>query len=407
MPPEWRPGAADRLAVRITDELIDRFAGLSGDENPLHMSEPFARQHGFRGRVSHGALALSFLSALIGMRLPGPGALWRSVQVDWIAPLFPGDTLQLEVTVRQVSSGTDSLLLAVSGTNQDGRATLRGTAIVGFGEGSVGDRPPPEPVPAPASAATHLTRDRADRAVLVTGGTRGIGRAIAVELARLGHPVALTYLSRAEAAEEVVAAIRAAGGRAVALPFDADRPGDAAELVGRARHGLGPVLGLVHSGSPPIRYMAVESTSPEYLETMNRAYSGSGLALAQAILADCRAAQWGRLVYVGSGRLFGPPPENTAAYVTAKMGLWGLVRALAAELGRLGITANMISPGLTDTDFVADLSSRSKLLEGQRTPLRRLAHPGDAAALAGFLLGDEAGFITGSNLPVTGGFTMV
>jgi 3-oxoacyl-[acyl-carrier protein] reductase len=82
------------------------------------------------------------------------------------------------------------------------------------------------------------------------------------------------------------------------------------------------------------------------------------------------------------------------------------MRSLAAELGPCGITCNAVSPGLTNTEFVADLPQREKLLEAQRTPVRRLADPADTARLVAFLAGDEGAFITGAHLPVTGGFTM-
>lgn len=400
-----KTGQSASMEIEITNDLIDRFAALSGDNNPLHMSSEYGVDHGFKGRVAHGAIALSFISNLVGTRLPGPGALWRGIQLDWVAPLYPGDVLHLETTVQQVSISADSLGLLIEGKNQNGTRVLRGSATV-----SLSTTVPSAEVysGAPQLAANEIitTSGRAERPVLVTGGSRGIGRAIAIHLARLGHPVALTYRANVAAANEVTSQIILEGGQAIAFEFDAASPNSASRVVEQVREQFGRVLCLVHAGSPALRYTSVEEDATEYLEQLLRVYVGSGLTLAQAIIPDCKACRWGRLIYIGSSRLFGPPPPDISVYVTAKMGLWGLTRSLASELGRFGITCNMVSPGLTDTELVADLSRREKLLEAQRTPMRRLAEPDDAARFIGFLTGDESSFVTGSNLPITGGFTM-
>lgn len=387
-----------RLEVPITAELVEAFARLSGDSNPLHVDEAFAARQGFRGRVAHGALAVAFLSRLIGAELPGPGALWRSLQIDWLAPLHPGDTLSLEARVRSSSPGTESVALAVEGTNQRGTHVLRATAIVGT---PVPLRAPERPEAAPVATA-DAAGAAAGHPALVTGGSRGIGRAVAVALARAGHPVALTYRSRREAALAVVAEIEAAGGKAFALPFDAEIPETASALVAAARESLGRVLVLVHAGTPPLTPAPVEAVTAADLERFHRAYVASGLLLAQAILPDARAARFGRLVYVGSSAIF-EPPERSTAYVAAKAALVGLVRSLAVELGPYGITANLVSPGLTETELRDDVSRRARLVEAQRTPLRRLHAPEDTAALVAFLAGREGGFLTGCHFPVTGG----
>lgn len=393
------------IEIPISADLIDRFAAFSGDDNPLHMRAEYARSRGFRDRVAHGAISVAFISRIVGTILPGSGALWRSLHLDWIAPLFPGDTLRLSAVVEHVSTSTESLRLTLVGTNQGGAQVLRAAATVGVSAELATTLGRVETPEAPAAKTTAADAERL-APIIVTGGGRGIGRAIALTLARRGHPIALTYKSDAASAVNTVEEIAAMGGSAAALPFDAGQPEGAAQLVLASANAVGTPLGLVHSGSPPLRYVAAEETSLAELETLQRIYVGSALALSQALLPACRDARFGRLVFIGSSALIGAPPLLCAAYVAAKMGLVGLTRALAVEWGRHGVTCNLVSPGLTDTSLVGDLSQRAKLLEAQRTPLKRLAAPEDVAALVTFLISQEGGFATGCHIPVNGGVAM-
>ena len=113
--------------------------------------------------------------------------------------------------------------------------------------------------------------------------------------------------------------------------------------------------------------------------------------------------KFGRFIFLGTAALSGTPPAGWAAYVSAKSALTGLIRCAASELGRLGITVNMVSPGLTVTDLTADIPQRAKAVEAHHNPMRRLATAEDTANAISFLLSDAAGYINGVNLPVTGG----
>jgi 3-oxoacyl-[acyl-carrier protein] reductase len=99
----YRVGDRESIDIDISEELIDSFADMSGDTNPLHMNTQAAQRAGFARRVSHGVLSLALLSKLIGTKLPGDGALWRSLSVDWIRPVFAGDHLHLDAEVLSVS----------------------------------------------------------------------------------------------------------------------------------------------------------------------------------------------------------------------------------------------------------------------------------------------------------------
>jgi 3-oxoacyl-[acyl-carrier protein] reductase len=392
-------GATATVVVEVDEALVDAFAKLSGDENALHMDSAYATAQGFQSRVAHGAILVNAVSTLIGMKLPGEGALWRRVRVDWTAPVFPGDTVTVEGTVRRSSAEQRSIEIALSAKNQTGREVMRGDAVVGLTDSAADEA---APVSERARARVATVGDA--RAVLVTGGSRGIGRAIALELAAAGFAVAVGYHSRADAADAVVAEIEGAGGRAVSAKLDVLDAG--ASAFDEIEAALGPLRGLVHGATPDLPSAPAADASVDELERLFRAYCSFGLLGAQRVLANAGDEKWGRVVFLGTTYITGVPPAKMLAYVTAKSALVGLTRALAAELSPAGVTVNLLSPGMVQTELVRHLSKRQLLGEAQRTPTRRLTEAADVAASVRYLFSDGGRQVTGAQLNLSGGLSM-
>jgi 3-hydroxybutyryl-CoA dehydratase len=115
---------------KITAQAIDAFAELSGDTNPLHMSDEFARGAGFVGRVAHGALLAAYVSCVLGTNFPGPGCFWPKQTFQWRLPVFVGDTIEIAVTVKHKSEATRTVLIHVEARNQDGKLVMDGDGVV-------------------------------------------------------------------------------------------------------------------------------------------------------------------------------------------------------------------------------------------------------------------------------------
>ena len=122
-------GDTARIRKTITEALIQDFAKLSGDDNPLHTDSDFARATRFHRPIAHGLLTASYVSQLVGMRLPGPGALWVQQTFRWLAPVFVDDTLDFEARVTHVSRGTDTIKIQVTARNQMGNVVLEGDGV--------------------------------------------------------------------------------------------------------------------------------------------------------------------------------------------------------------------------------------------------------------------------------------
>ncbi|MFD3660304.1 SDR family NAD(P)-dependent oxidoreductase [Streptomyces sp. NPDC058659] len=236
-------------------------------------------------------------------------------------------------------------------------------------------------------------------AVLVTGGSRGIGAATAVRLAREGADVAFTYVRDEAAAMEVAARIEAAGRKALPLRADAADAGDAAGAVEWAADALGRLDVLVNS-------VGVGVLGP--LESLSLADVDRVLAVnvRAAFLASQAAAgrlpEGGRIVTIGTCMTQRVPGPGGTLYATSKAALIGLTKALARELGGRGITANLVHPGPIDTDMnPAD----GPYAEGQAamTALGRFGTADEVAAMVAFLAGPEGRYVTGAEFAVDGG----
>ena len=246
------------------------------------------------------------------------------------------------------------------------------------------------------------------RAAIVTGAGRGIGRAIALALAREG-PVAVADLL-AEEARGVAGEITNAGGRAAAVELDVTNPASVAEGLRTARDALGPLQILVNNaGWDELRPFT--DTDEAFWERVLDVNFKGALRMTHALLPGMIADGFGRIVSIGSdaGRV-GSSLESV--YAGAKGGLIAFTKTIARETARSGVTANTVCPGPTDTPMLAGIAAAGGDAErviGAMTravPMRRLALPEEVAAAVVFFASEQAGFITGQTLSVSGGLTM-
>src|SRR5437868_7876340 len=246
----------------------------------------------------------------------------------------------------------------------------------------------------------------AGKVALVTGGSRGIGRAIAVALGRRGAKVIVNYASRAEAAREAAAAVEAAGGQAAIAAFDvADAAAvtEAIKAIGKDHGGLDI---LVNNAGVAINGLIMRFSNESWQKTMAVNLGGAFHCIRAASPLLLRAKAAGRIINVTS--VVGEMGNGgQTAYASSKAGLIGLTMSIARELASRGITCNAIAPGYIETDMTAEQlpeAQRGKLLE--QIPLGRIGRPEDVADAAAFLAGPEAAYITGQVLRVNGGLLM-
>ena len=246
--------------------------------------------------------------------------------------------------------------------------------------------------------------DLSNKVALVTGASRGIGRAIALELAASGAKVVVNYRGQQQAADEVVAAIEQAGGMATAVQADVAQSADSERLIKTTQETYGGLDILINNAGITRDNLLLRMKDDEWdavITTNLRAV----YQLTKAALRPMMKARWGRIITITSVvGLTGNAGQ--ANYVAAKAGLIGFTKAVAREMASRGITANAVAPGYVETDITNGLSDEIKATALANIPIGRFGQPEDIARAVVFLASDAAGFITGQTLAVDGGMTM-
>jgi 3-oxoacyl-[acyl-carrier protein] reductase len=238
-----------------------------------------------------------------------------------------------------------------------------------------------------------------DRRVLVTGASRGIGRAIALRLAADGFQVTINYKSREAAASQVLQEIEASGGSAELLPFDVSDREQARRVLSGAMEKSGAFYGVVSNAGiyQDAPFPGLKDDDWDRVLTTN--LGGFYNVVQPIVMPMIRLRSGGRIAVMSSvSGIIGN--RGQVSYSASKAGLIGAARSLSLELAKRNITVNSVAPGLTETDMVRDMpvNEIAKLI-----PMRRLGRAEEVAAVVGFLLSDEASYVTGQCISVNGG----
>jgi 3-oxoacyl-[acyl-carrier protein] reductase len=232
------------------------------------------------------------------------------------------------------------------------------------------------------------------KVALVTGGSRGIGAAIASELAEAGAAVAVNYLQHADRANELIEALRAAGGKAIAAQCDVSQAPAVAKMVEQVKSALGPVDILINNAGIAITRGVDDLSEADFDQTI-AVNLKSVFLCTQAVLPTMRLRQWGRIVNISSGAARGAGAIGPH-YNASKAGIEGLTRGYAARLVKEGITVNAVAPSLIETDMMKGQPG----LAG-RIPLGRLGKPQEVAKAVMLLIDNP--YMTGQTIAMSGG----
>lgn len=243
-----------------------------------------------------------------------------------------------------------------------------------------------------------IKRDLSGHIALVTGGSRGIGAAIAIALAEAGAAVAVNYRKRAGDAEAVVAKIRDMGGRAIAIAADVSQSTSVASMVAEATSELGPIDILVNNAGIAI-VRGIDDLTESDFDRVITVNLKSAFLCTQAVLPAMRARKWGRIVNISSGAARGGGTIGVH-YNASKAGMEGLTRGYAARLVKEGITVNAVAPSLIETDM---MRGRPEL--ASRIPLGRFGSPEEVANGVLMVLGNE--YMTGQTIMLNGGMAFI
>ncbi len=249
-----------------------------------------------------------------------------------------------------------------------------------------------------------LSESLKGRVAVVTGGSRGIGRAIALRLAESGADVALIYAGNQAAADETAQQVRELGVRAMAVQCDVSDAQQAAAAIKQVRAELGPIDILVNNAGITRDGISLRMKPDDFRRVIDVNLTGAFL-MAQAAMSDFVRRRSGRIINISSASgLMGNAGQ--ANYSAAKAGMIGLTKTLARELAGRGVTVNAVAPGFVKTEMTAAMNEAA-LSEGLKSvPMGRMAEPEEIAEAVAFLASDRAAYITGTVLSVNGGLYM-
>jgi 3-oxoacyl-[acyl-carrier protein] reductase len=243
------------------------------------------------------------------------------------------------------------------------------------------------------------------KTALVTGASRGIGRGIARRLARDGAAVAVNYRSSRDEAESLVAEITGSGGRAIAVGGDVASAADVAAMLDRAVKELGGIHILVNNAGVAADMLTVRLSEQDWDRVLDTDLKGAFLTT-KAALRPMMRQRWGRIINIASVVAY-TGNAGQASYAAAKAGMVGLTKSVAREVATRGITANVVAPGLIDTEMTERLSNEIRDWMLGQIPMDKPGTVDDVAAAVAFLAGAEASYITGQVLNVDGGMVML
>jgi 3-oxoacyl-[acyl-carrier protein] reductase len=387
-------GDKETLSHLITKEDIGKFVELTGDDNKLHVDEKFASTTHFKKPVVHGMLSASFISTIIGTKIPGDGALWFSQTLEFLLPVRIGDHLTVIAEVIKKNDKEKIVELKTEIYNQNKQIVTKGIAKVKVIE---------QEVSAEATIKNKATRIRT---ALVIGGTGGIGSEVCLQLARDGFNIALHFHSNIDRANELKKIIEGQGVKCIIIKANINIESELKEMlimIQRSFNTIDVLVNAAASNIPNIKFQDLEWA--DYLKQLELNIK-TVFNIMKFVVELMVNNGGGKIINIGSYSAE-KPNNDWSHYITAKSALIGFTKSLAFELAPKGININMVTPSLVNTELTADIPEKFKLLTASQTPLRRLAKASDVAGAISFLASEKANFLAGENIRINGGQVML
>lgn len=386
-------GDKEVISHKITKEDIKKFIDLTGDDNRLHNDEGFASQTHFKKPVVHGMLGASFISTVIGTKLPGDGALWFSQSLEFLIPVRVGDELSISAEVVKKYDKDKIIELKTEIENQNRQIVTKGMAKVKLIELEV-------------SAQENEVKAIKDPVALVIGATGGIGFETCLQLAKDGFDIVIHYNNNTDKAQELKQQVEALNRNALLVKADILNELEIKELIQKSVRKFGKIDVLVNSSATIIPNIKFQNLQWEDYKKQFEFSIKVTLELLQGVVPVMVENGYGKIINIGSLTV-DKPNADWSPYITAKSALLGLTKSLAFELANKGIRINIVSPSLLSTDLTANVPEKFKLLTAAQTPLRRLADAKDVAGAISFLASEKSNFLAGENIRLNGGQIMI
>lgn len=388
-------GMTKEITHLITQDDIDKFAELTGDDNKLHLDKNYAAKTSFKKPVAHGMLSASFISTIIGTELPGDGSLWFSQNIDFLSPVREGDLLTIIAKVLNKDDRNQVVEMSTNIFNQNKEQVIKGSAKVKVIE-EIED-----------SNNKKISKKKSIKTALIIGATGGIGSQTSLKLASMGYNIIIHYFKNKERAIDLRQKVKEFGVETFIYSADINVREDVNSLFSSIKNRVSNLDLLINCGT--IRLPSISFENLEWFELQKNLDINikANFYLTKNILPIFKSHNKGKIIFLTTIYTESSPPAEMLAYVTAKSALNGFAKSLAIELSKFNITVNMVSPGMTNTDLISNVSDKYRMITAAKTPLKRIASTQDVASAIAFLASDGADYITGETIRVNGGQIML
>lgn len=392
MSAKFKIGQTAAVSVLISSDLVDSFAKLSGDHNPIHMDDKVAKAAGYGKRVVHGMVGASFVSNLIGNQLPGPGALWLEQSFNFLKPIRIGDELRICGTVTKVWEAKSVLQMQIEIHNQKEESVLTGTGIISFNT-SIRNNELDNPI-------DHY---EGSKNIVVFGATGDIGSALCTELAKQNYEIFFQYFDNKSKAEVLKDKLIKAGSPYVSyLQADVSNEKDLRKITSFLEKSGKGWLNFVHlAGEKITECDCSDLIYEDFVETLQIQLKSS-MHMSKFLVPKMRAETFGRIIYVSSAETIAKASPTWVAYGIAKTATQTYFQYLAKEVGKFGITVNCILPHMIDTQYTQSISPLKKNLIASKTSLGTLCKVEDVVTEIIHKLNRSASGINGKLIEIGG-----
>lgn len=366
---------------------------LTGDDNKLHLDRDYARKTPFKKPVVHGMLSASFISTLIGTKLPGDGAMWYSQNLEFHRPVRIGDTIKVKGEVINKIDRNKAIEMSIEIINQNAQKVVTGTVGV-------------KVILEEEFTKKLKKKTNLKRTALVIGSTGGIGEAICIQLAEDGFDLAIIYLNNKEKAFDISKQVSDLKRKSIVVSTDIIEPGEVEEMTEKVIRKFNTITVVVNCATPAVQDINFHNLDYQSIQTQLDVNIKGMFNILKSVVPHMEKNKYGKIISIVTQYTEDPKPK-LSHYILAKSGLIGLCKALAVELAPKGIRLNMVSPGMTDTELIADVPEKVRLLTAVQTPLKRIAWPEDIAGVVSFLASEKSDYLTGETIRVNGGQVMI
>lgn len=378
----------------ITAEDLSKFVELTGDDNRLHVDEQYAKNTAFKKPVVHGMLGASFISTIIGTKLPGDGALWFSQTIDFLLPVRINDEITIKAEVTGKNERERYITLDIKIFNQHNQVVTKGISKVKIVDEIIEEK-------------KNIQEDKVTRrTALIIGASGGFGSEISRTLAKDNYDLILHYNSNSVKAKELKSELDSLGGRNITIKSDLKNESSIIELKENILRFVQNIDVIIISISPKLVTTPFDAVEYSSFTDHMKLNIEVPFHLAKHLVSLMKKDQSPSIILMSS-MVADQPLQGSLAYSVAKAALNGLTKGLAIELAGKGIRVNAVSPGMADTDLISEIPLKSRLMVEAKTLRGRLATPKDIASSVKFLASKESDYMTGEILRINGGQFMI